>query len=69
MSAGYNHAGAVTSTGQVLLWGDNSCYQLGFRGKKWMNEGRRVEGVERVKSVSCSVGERYGHTGCVDEEG
>ncbi len=64
---GYSHVAVVTEEGELFTWGDNTFGQLG--GGKKRKEAQRVEGLTGVVNVSCSIGEQYGQTGCVNANG
>jgi len=64
MSAGFSHCACVNQTGNLFTWG------ILQSSKNSLEEPKKIENFETaIVQISCSVGEKYCHTGCVDVEG
>eukprot|EP00347_Sterkiella_histriomuscorum_P004863 403358801 len=74
INCGYNHVGCVTMDGSLYMWGNNQNSKLGIGSKKeYIEKPTKVQYFQdqnlKVSQISCSMGERHGHTGCVTSEG
>lgn len=57
---------AVVAGDSLFTWGDNVFGQLGLNSKaKFVDVPTLV--LAPVKQVSCSKGEKYVHTSCIDD--
>ncbi|CAG9335525.1 unnamed protein product [Blepharisma stoltei] len=66
---GMVHAGCI-SQGQLYMWGNNAWGQLGIGNTAPSSRPIAVASLAgiQIKQVSCSKGEKYGHTGCIDND-
>lgn len=66
MSAGFAHSGAVTADGRVFMFGrgEDGALGLGPKPPKRVANPKLVSSLEseNIKELSCSVGEKHGHT-------
>ncbi|KAL4238637.1 hypothetical protein ACF0H5_003344 [Mactra antiquata] len=66
MNAGFAHGGVVSENGHVYMFGrnDEGALGLGKDGTNSVNSPKIVESLtdKNVKELSCSVGEKHGHT-------
>jgi regulator of chromosome condensation len=69
VAAGQVHAACVAD-GQLYTWGNNAWGQLGHSQKKNVQTPTLVPALQniRIVSVSCSKGEKWASTHCVDNE-
>ena len=63
VSLGYNHSAAITLNGDLYLWGDNYCGQIGNHSRRNANEPVKI--MSNVKEVS--LGDR--HSAAIKEDG
>ncbi len=67
VSCGYYHTGAVTTDGELYMWGNNDYGQLGnsvtFNKKKPIK--KKIKGNPKISQVSCG----NNHTGAITEDG
>lgn len=70
-AAGFNHALAVTQSGQTYSWGNGIFYQLGHNSKNDEKEPRLIKKLADVKivQVSCTRGEKNSHSMALSEAG
>ena len=68
LSCGTVHSAAVTVTGKLYTWGLGSFGQLGHGSHTSFDTPKEVEALRgvHVVQVSCSKGEKYGHSLCRD---
>lgn len=70
ISSGYCHSACVNSKGEVFTWGIGSDFQLGHGNKNNQQQPKKIENFNAfITQVSCTVGEKHAHSGCVDREG
>lgn len=71
MSAGFAHSGAVSSDGQLYMFGkgEDGALGLGRNPPKQVKVPTLVGDLQDISEVSCNVGEKHGHTLCVTKEG
>ena len=70
ISTGFIHSACVNDKGEVFTWGIGSDYQLGHGNKSNQQQPKKIENFSAfIKQVSCTVGEKHAHSGCVDTEG
>ena len=62
MDAGFAHCGAVSSDGDVFMFGRAVDGALGFQSKMSVGIPTKLESICGIKELSCSVGEKHGHT-------
>jgi len=69
-SSGFSHNSCVNSKGEIFTWGEGCDYQLGHGNKNRCQTPKKIENFNKIIiQVSCSVGEKHSHTGCVDNQG
>ncbi|EGR30394.1 hypothetical protein IMG5_133310 [Ichthyophthirius multifiliis] len=69
INAGFSHAACIQDqTGEVFTWGNGFFYQLGHGSKQSLKTAKKIKGLNRIKNISCSRGEKYCHTICVNED-
>lgn len=71
MSAGFAHCGAVTDSGKVYMFGkgEDGALGLGKSPPHEVSQPTAVQALLNVLELSCSVGEKHGHTLFVTDEG
>lgn len=70
LACGTVHSAAATVSGKLFTWGLGSFGQLGHGSKASSDLPQEVEALRGVQitQVSCSRGEKYGHSLCRDSE-
>lgn len=70
INAGQMHSGCIAN-GKLYTWGNNAWGQLGHSNLKSVKTPKQVKNLPDVGiiAVSCSKGEKYGSTGCIDSNG
>eukprot|EP01016_Furgasonia_blochmanni_P009890 TRINITY_DN14146_c0_g1_i1.p1 TRINITY_DN14146_c0_g1~~TRINITY_DN14146_c0_g1_i1.p1 ORF type:complete len:382 (-),score=69.50 TRINITY_DN14146_c0_g1_i1:148-1248(-) len=71
VAAGFVHAACCNEAGALYTWGKGSFFQLGHGTATDETVPKRVLALSEAKivQVSCSKGEKWGHTGCIDDQG
>lgn len=72
VSAGGEHALALTRTGEVYAWGRNMSGELGLAPTEQMRRSKtpiRVAGLDGVISISCEGTTNFGFSGAVKSDG
>ncbi|CDW75988.1 UNKNOWN [Stylonychia lemnae] len=74
IQCGYNHVGCIDQINDLYMWGNNQNSKLGVRSKaEFVDQPTLVKYLKekdvKISQVSCTMGERHGHTGCVSVDG
>ena len=69
MNAGFAHCGAVSADGRVFMFGKAEDGALGFSSKGPVHIPVVVDSLKDIMELSCSVGEKHGHTLFLNKSG
>ena len=69
IACGMTHAACCSDEGKMFTWGMGNCYQLGHEDKSDHYKPKQIASLNGIVQVSCSRGEKYAHSGCVDRDG